>query len=232
MRLLDWNIRGGLGMDNRRSLKRIAEVIRESQADIVCLQEVHCQFPQSGFQNQPRMVERLTDMPVHFLPSFRIGISSFGNVILTRLPTSWLTLHPLPNPIERKRLKLRLERRAMLSANIQTDSGVINLFTTHLSLNTQDRMQSAREILKKVQGASGSVLLAGDFNAGPDSSEINVIRESGLVDAGISSGLTYPSNRPTHRIDYVFHSADLNVKAFKVMESTASDHCPILIEWS
>jgi len=232
MRLLDWNIRGGLGMDNRRSLKRIADVIREYRADIVCLQEVHCQFPQSGFENQPRILENLTDVPAYFLPSFRIGISSFGNVILTSLPVRSLTLHALPNPIERKRLKLRLERRAMVSADIQTGSGVIKLFTTHLSLNSQDRGQSVREILKRLPPAGDCALLTGDFNVGPDSPEINLLREYGLVDAGLAAGQTYPSDRPRHRIDYVFHSANLKVESFKVLDSTGSDHCPILFEWS
>ena len=51
---MTYNIRGALGMDGRRCVRRIAAVIDRVQPDLLCLQEAHCRLPCSGFADQPR----------------------------------------------------------------------------------------------------------------------------------------------------------------------------------
>ena len=45
MRVMTYNIRGGLGMDGHRSIERIGAVVRDAGADVVGLQEVHQRLP-------------------------------------------------------------------------------------------------------------------------------------------------------------------------------------------
>jgi endonuclease/exonuclease/phosphatase family metal-dependent hydrolase len=75
-----------------------------------------------------------------------------------------------------------------------------------------------------------ATVLLGDLNAEPGSAEIAMVRRSGLVDAFAAGGgrpadeLTWPSDRPERRIDYLWLSADLEADGFAATTGTASDH--------
>jgi endonuclease/exonuclease/phosphatase family metal-dependent hydrolase len=231
MRLVTWNIRGCLGMDNRRSVERVADVIRECRADIVCLQEVHRWLPQSRMRDQPRRLSELLGMRSYYLPSYHILSGSFGNAILTNLPVRehWRDL--LPNHWERRSLRFLLERRTCVSADIEAVGGVIRVMTAHLSLNRFDRLKSVQRVGELVRGLQGSVVLCGDMNARPDSEEMRILEQSGLVDAGSRNDApTYPATRPNARIDYVWHSRNLELTESVSVDSQASDHFPVIAE--
>jgi endonuclease/exonuclease/phosphatase family metal-dependent hydrolase len=73
-------------------------------------------------------------------------------------------------------------------------------------------------------------VVLGDLNAAPDSLVVGLLAAAGLRDAWWTGGgsvadeLTYPSDRPVDRIDYVWLSPDLRATGFSVADSTASDH--------
>src|SRR2546423_931230 len=153
MRLLTWNIRGGLGMDGRRSIERVSEVIKDTGAEIVCLQEVHQRLPWSGFQNQPADLERLLGMKVIFGGNYGLQGSRFGNALLTGLPVvSWRNIR-LPNSRERRRRGMFLERRGLLEVVVSLPSGPLALFTTHWSLDAEDRMESAVIVSERIRAS-------------------------------------------------------------------------------
>jgi len=62
------------------------------------------------------------------------------------------------------------------------------------------------------------------------------MREAGLVDAwvmaGEGPGLTWPSDDPFQRIDWIWLSPDLQALHAEVVDSTASDHRAVLAEVS
>jgi endonuclease/exonuclease/phosphatase family metal-dependent hydrolase len=221
-------------MDNRRSVERVADVIRGCRAEVVCLQEVHKWLPQSRMQDQPRMLSRLLGMRCYYLPSYHVGPGSFGNAILTNLPVHRHRRHPLPNHGERRSLIFLLERRAMVSAEVETEAGPLRVLTTHLSLNRFDRMKSVERIREVTAESEAPVVLCGDLNARPESEEMRFLAEKcGLVDAGCDGNApTYSAGRPTARIDYVWHSKSLSYAALKTLDSQASDHLPVVAEFS
>ncbi|HSH45918.1 MAG TPA: hypothetical protein VK966_08685, partial [Longimicrobiales bacterium] len=47
---------------------------------------------------------------------------------------------------------------------------------------------------------------------------------------GAANGLTYPSDAPVKRIDYLFLSGGLTCSAARVLETTTSDHRPVVVE--
>src|SRR5689334_20283829 len=85
MRIMTYNIRGGLGVDGRRSIARIGRVIQGAAADVIGLQEVHQRLPQSRLADQPRALSRVTGMTCLFGPALSLGISRYGNAVLSRL---------------------------------------------------------------------------------------------------------------------------------------------------
>ena len=68
LRIMSYNIRIGIGMDQQTNLKRIAEVINKVQPDYVGLQEVDSVCERSGWINQYAELARLTGMYPIFPP--------------------------------------------------------------------------------------------------------------------------------------------------------------------
>lgn len=56
MRIVTYNIRGGLGLDGRRSIGRVAETLRALRPDVVCFQEVHQRTPWGGLTDRKSVV--------------------------------------------------------------------------------------------------------------------------------------------------------------------------------
>jgi len=73
----------------------------------------------------------------------------------------------------------------------------------------------------------------GDLNATPEAREIAMLKDAGLRDAftlaGQGSGLTYSSEAPERRIDYIWVSPDLKARDFRVLPGQASDHLGIAV---
>jgi len=213
--VISYNIHIGKGLDNKLDLERIANVI--SQADIVGLNEVDKYAPRTYIMNQPGRLAHLTGMNMAFGPAFsKFAVWKFGNVILSKEPILSYRNHLLPR-------KGKRERRAMLEA----DLGWLKVFVTHLSLDKEERNKQVDEILRITSNVKGPIILMGDFNAEPNSQEIQKIKRH-FIDAGINAGPTIPANNPTCRIDYVFVRNLVPVSA-SVIDTKASDHRPLKV---
>jgi endonuclease/exonuclease/phosphatase family metal-dependent hydrolase len=232
MRLVSYNIRGGLGMDGRRSVERVADVLREIGTEIACLQEVHKRLPWSGMQDQPRRLARRTGMKALFQSNLKVGPGGYGNALLTNLPLFSRRSHILPNARERASILRSPERRGLLEVLLDAPSGPLAVLVTHWSLSAEDRLEEAEVVGEIVRGLSAPVILAGDFNAEADSPEIARLREiTGLQDAAASTPEpTFPSDAPRARIDYVWHSPGIAVSRGRVVDTRASDHRPLVVE--
>src|SRR5712692_8391508 len=125
MRIVTYNIRGGLGMEGRRSIARIGAVVREAGAEVAGLQEVHQRLPQSAFQDQPRVLARATGMACLFGPALTLGPGRYGNAVLSAAPARRPRVYPLPG---------EGERRAALELDLEMEGRRLTLFCTHFGL--------------------------------------------------------------------------------------------------
>jgi endonuclease/exonuclease/phosphatase family metal-dependent hydrolase len=218
MRLLSYNIRGGLGMDNRRSIARIARVIREHTPDVVCLQEVHRRLPFSGLSDQPRLLRRHTGYDLAFLPSLRIGAGGYGNCVLSRQPILSRKLHLLPS---------RREQRGAIEVEIPAGEAALTLFCTHFGLDREERVTQARRLDEIAGSARQPCLLVGDLNEGPDGPALRFLMAAGWRHALPPVEPTFPSVGPRSRIDYILLGPGVRCERGWVGASEASDHLPI-----
>ncbi len=220
MRILTYNIRRGLGADGRKSLRRIAEVIHESGADIACLQEVE----QRVRSDQPRRLGELLEMRAEFLAALRLKFYNFGNLVLTRYPVISSTRHFLTS--ER-------EQRGVLEVHLETHLGPLSVFCTHWGLNADERVVQAHETAALLNACDPPKILCGDLNETDDCAAVRtLINDAGLVDLAPQTGpveLTFPSDQPRFRIDYIVASLDIVVSEAGVICSLASDHRPVVV---
>lgn len=81
------------------------------------------------------------------------------------------------------------------------------------------------------------ILIGGDFNGGPDSSELAALRDSGQFQsafdvAGLGWGYTRPSSFPWARIDHILASPAWSVTSCWVGPSFGSDHKSLIADVS
>ncbi len=221
---MTYNIRGTKGMDNRRSARRIAGVIRESGAQIVCLQEVHQRLPYSRMIDQPKVLARELGMHVAFGINLKIGVGNYGNAILTSFEMTRTENHALTS---------KGEPRGALEVGLLTPDGPLTVFCTHFGLDSDERAQQGRELAEWVKAVSGPVVVCGDFNEEEGARGISeMTTTAGLVDAYAGGPPTFDSVNPTARIDCVLHDQSVAVEAIWLVESSASDHLPIVADLS
>ena len=220
-------------MDGVRSIERIAEVLRVLDADVVCLQEVNRRLPWSRFEDQPARLSKLLGMRAAFQSNYRVGVGGFGNAILTKLAVRSHIDVKLPNPRERVSILRRMEGRGLLGLTINSNGLDVLVLCTHWSLDSGDRRESIPVVERVLSDWPGPALLAGDLNALDDSPEVRaLISTSKLTDCGgATRSQTFTSSDPTSRIDYVFHTPHLEAGVPEVIQTLASDHLPVCVDF-
>ncbi len=222
VRVMSYNLHNGFSPSGRLDMEALARVIEESNPDIVALQEVSRGWLVSGRLDMLGWLSRRLGMTCVFGPT---AGPYWGNAILSRYPIiSSETVELPPRDL--------FLPRGITSAVVDIGGGqrlrVIATHFHHVPADSQVRLIQA-PVLVGYWAGRGMTVLAGDLNAEPDSAEIAVLRQAGLVDSGRNSNtLTFISTAPYQRIDYVWLSPDLRALEYYVPVTTASDHLPVV----
>ncbi len=238
--VLTWNIHHGTDHQGRLDLERTAEVIRESGAELVALQEVDRHWSdRSRFTDQARILGEKLDMRVCFAPIYSLDPQKegeprreYGLAILSRYPITSFKNHEL------SRISSLEPERGIQSlpgfpeAVINLKGQKVHLFNTHLSWMDADlRLKEAEEMLDIMAKADHPVILTGDMNALPGTREIHRLEQE-MTDtfkaAGEGDGFTYPVLDPRRRIDFIFSSREIRALDSRVIQDVGSDHYPVL----
>lgn len=222
IRLMTYNIRGTKGMDNRRSARRIAEVVRESGAQIICLQEVHQRLPWSRMVDQPGVLARHLRINVAFQRNLSIGVGGFGNAVLTSFEIAHSRSHSITS---------KGEQRGVLEVRLITPDGPLTVFCTHFGLDRDERVVQAGELAELVNATESPKLVCGDFNEEACAAGVaKLIGSAGLIDADPHGPPTFDSEQPCKRIDMILCDPSIAVQRISVLESKASDHLPLVAD--
>lgn len=224
IKLMTYNICGTLGMDNIRSIERIVDVIHSSGAQIVCLQEVDQCLTRSALVDQPAEFAQALGMSVAFQSNLKMDAGLYGIALLT----SYEIMHELNHS-----LKSKDEPRGALEVGINTPEGKLTVFCTHFGLEPDEREIQAEELAALVNSTEGPKIVCGDFNeeAG-DAGVTRLIEYASLMDADPNGSMTFDSINPTCRIDMILRSPDIKIDSVSVIESQASDHLPLVADFS
>jgi endonuclease/exonuclease/phosphatase family metal-dependent hydrolase len=231
LRVMTYNIHHAEGTDGKVDLARIAKLITDNKVDLVALQEVDRGTARTSRIDMPAELSRLTGMSNAFGPNLDFQGGQYGNAILSRFPILSLTNHPLPKIAPG-------EQRGLLETTIQTDDGPVTFCSVHLDHRRpeEDRLAGVQAIRSILQAAVLPILIAGDFNARPESQTFARMSAEFRDSWGIGQGpgYTIPSEKPSSRIDYVWFKGPPGFASIKqeVLTSEASDHLPLLAEFS
>ena len=108
----------------------------------------------------------------------------------------------------------------------------IAFVATHLdNASAVDRAAQARTINEEFGKGTMPRLLAGDFNATPESEAIAILKESWTPSDGLDAPPTFPSHKPEIKIDYVFFAPRecwAVLETSTIRDDMASDHFAFL----
>jgi len=211
-------------------LQAIANVINREQPHLVALQEVDVNTVRSGkTSNQAEELARMTGMKAFFAKAIDYDGGDYGVAILSKLPMEDMKNTNLPTAVGTGG-----EPRTLATAVITLPQGKKILFaSTHLDAQRSDtnRLLQIKKITDFFQDEKLPVIIAGDFNAVPNSSVINILDKSFTRTCISNCGSTVPVINPIRIIDFIAYSpADkFTVTEHKVIdEKYASDHLPVL----
>lgn len=219
--VMSYNIHGGKDIKNKLTLYGISNIIRESKADIIGLQEVDLYLGRSYFINEIKYLGKRLNMYYTFGPNIKVGFGSFGNGILSKFPIIKKRNHHMFS---------KGEIRGILTSLIEINNKKIWFLNTHLGLNSDERVKQSYEILNITDKLDYPTILTGDFNETSNGSAYTVLHEK-LKDAIDDSDLNYFSyhdGKDLVRIDYILHTSDLHAESIKAIETDYSDHYPII----
>lgn len=215
--VMSYNVHNAVGMDGIRDVRRIADVIIASGADVVAVQEVDSVTNRSGGRYILGDIAAATGMNPVFSAAIDFDGGRYGIGLLSRERPLSVRRVPLPGTEE--------ERTLLLA---EFDNYVMGV--THLSLTDADRLASVDILAREAAAFDKPLILAGDFNASPGSPAIEALKQTfkPLNDTAVP---TFPADRPTETIDYIIYhgaTAPIVLSAQVINEPTASDHRPVI----
>jgi endonuclease/exonuclease/phosphatase family metal-dependent hydrolase len=242
VRLVTFNTHHGVGGDQRHDLPRLARVLADTDADVICLQEVDRHYgARSEDVDQALLLSRALDMQLAWGPAIDEprpdgSARQYGNALLSRLPILVSDVRPLPGGGE---------PRSALQTLVELDGGTLWVTATHLTTRSAaERAEQVAALAALHTGAMEAGVVVGDLNADPDAPELAVLRErftdawelapERADQAGWRSrhrGATHPAERPRRRIDQVWVTPGVQVTAARVLgDDGASDHLPFAVD--
>jgi endonuclease/exonuclease/phosphatase family metal-dependent hydrolase len=256
LRILAWNIAHGRGntdenwngetlAERTERLKAIAEVIFQSRADIVILNEVDFDSTWSHGVDQARTLALAADYP-HVAEQRNVDLRlpgfswKFGNAVLSRYPLGHAV--PLHYPAYSAFEAAVAGKKNGMVVTAATPWGTLDLIPIHLShRSTTTRIESIK-VIREHLGYGIPTILAGDFNCSrsPDPDPLRLTAIDRLLQEGTwtsrphppygSGEYTYPTGAERERIDWIAVPANWTVVRSEVIPSTLSDHRPVFME--
>lgn len=229
VKVLSFNILHGATTKGDFDLDAIAKVIIDANPDFVALQEVDFKTNRALKYDLVTELGWRVKMAGIFGKAMDYDGGEYGEGVLSKY--TFLQTRNIPLPFTPGN-----EPRAALEIITLLPSGdTIAFVGTHLDhlKNEKDRVAQANKINQAFSSNKYPTILAGDLNAIPGSTPINILEDiwSSSYDREKPKP-TFPSDNPIKKIDYVLLYPKTHWKVLKtevIQDSIASDHCAYLV---
>lgn len=213
-------------------LKAIAKTITDNKADLVSLNEVDVNTTRNSNRDLAKTLAELTGMNYFFAKAMDTYGGQYGDAVLSKFPI-----------LESKRYSLSVadgvggELRSVAMIKVKKDNKEFYFAATHLDhLAIEDsRILQANQLKQIVADLNKPLILAGDFNAKPDSQTMTIVKSYMTLGCRQQCPFTYPSGgtygTPDKTIDYIMYSPvdKFTINSYNAIPYLpASDHAPVV----
>lgn len=226
MKIMSFNTQHCLNyLEQKIDFDIMAKAILTCDADIIGLNEMRGECKQAAdYADQTAILSRLTGIQnYYFAEAIKFGgIKPYGNAMLSKLPILSAETIIIPDP-DPKGYDGYYETRCVLKAKLE---GGITVLISHFGLNPDEQENAVKTIIENLAGEK--CILMGDFNMTPENPILNPIRER-MVDTSqyfSEPKLSFPSDKPDRKIDYLFVTPDVQVIEADIPAIVAADHRP------
>ena len=196
----------------------------------------------------------LNYIPFPYWPLSRhFGRMKSGGAVLSKYPILKNEIHLLKKPEAHPWwYNIFYLHRYFQKVEIEIDERLYHFINLHLeSFNQKNRMEQATSLVQLINKESID-LVAGDFNMLPsvatktsnflnstdnynEDNSYEIVSRSGLkeiipneiYDKDEATYFTFPSSRPSRRLDYIWYKSDYKMIKAEVLNSALSDHLPL-----
>jgi endonuclease/exonuclease/phosphatase family metal-dependent hydrolase len=230
LRIATYNIHRSRGMDRRTMPMRIAEVLREIDADVIALQEVIGAGPAGA--GQAEEIGAALGMGWVMASVRHLRKHLFGNVVLSRYPIvhhsqydlSWRTC----------------EARACQRADLDLGQGrMLHVYNVHLGTAVLERRYQAPRLASYVHDRriQPPKIILGDFNEwmrGLATRTLTALFDNIDIRAHLKRRRTYPGFFPVLHLDHIYYEGQVHVRSVDLPRTRkaliASDHLPLVAD--
>jgi endonuclease/exonuclease/phosphatase family metal-dependent hydrolase len=230
LRITTYNIHRARGMDRRLAPSRIADVLRDIDADVIALQEVVGAGPTGS--GQAEEIGAALGMGWVMAPVRHLRNHLFGNVVMSRFPI----LHHAQYDLSWRTCEARGCQRADLDLG---DNLLLHVYNVHLGTAVLERRYQAPRLASFVHDhrVAGPKILLGDFNEwlrGLATKTLSALFESIDIRAHLRHRRTYPGLFPLLHLDHIYYEGHVEVRRVELPRTRraliASDHLPLVAD--
>ena len=202
----------------------MAKTILDLGADVVGLNEIRGAGIHQAYEPQVAILAQKTHMPYYYFAKAVdfAGGGPYGNGILSKIPIVKAETITIPDPQPRQ-YEGYYETRCVLKVELE---GGITVLVSHFGLMPDEQENAVATVVSELK--TENCILMGDFNMTPDAPLLAPLFEKmkDTAEQFDESKLSFPSDKPDRKIDYIFVSHDLQVLEADIPAVVASDHRP------
>lgn len=239
-RVATYNVQAGIGMDDEYDLDRLADTIREMDADVIGLQEVDVHWgDRSENENTIKLLAEKLGMEYYFAPIYDLDPDQ-GSEDRKQYGVAVLSKYPIKETANREITRLSTQdpdsepesAPGFLEAKIDIDGADTWFYVTHLDYRSNPEVRETQvDEMLHIMEEHDYPILVGDMNANPEAPELQPLfrwfDDAWMNSDQTGSGYTFPADSPDKRIDYILSSKRMNVENTTVDSSQTSDHFPV-----
>jgi endonuclease/exonuclease/phosphatase family metal-dependent hydrolase len=237
-RITTYNIHKCRGLDRLVRPKRIIEVLKETEPDIIALQEVIGMDEPERERNQVRSIAEELGFDYRIGENRRLHGGAYGNAVLTHLPI--ISEHNHDITWRQSEPRGCLEVR--LALDHQASTPLLRIYNVHLGTGFFERRYQARRLIDILGDRSldpSPRLVVGDFNEWPRGLPSRLLEHhfnTAEPRRRLGRAWTYPGIFPLAHVDHIYYDSPLEVAKVSLHRSrralVASDHLPLVADFN
>lgn len=229
LKMLTFNIKGG----RVGGTGKVFNYLKNSGADVILLQEYSSQYQVSGYDFGVGNYEIVAlNSKTKILDHGKIATTGNGNSFYADIEINgkrirFINLYLSPFSFEKQKVKP--------SEDLEQNENKLRYILGKLVPTFKNHQAEVQDLQNAVSASPYPVILAGDFNAVPNSYEYYHLLKNlkdVFVEVGRGSATSFHDYKFPIRIDHVFCSQSIQKVAYRVDRSAKlSDHFPVITEF-